>query len=431
MITFFIITVLIVLNGLFVAAEFAIIGVSATALQSAASRGDRAALALLRIKESAVLQDRYIATAQLGITLASLGLGMYGEHQLALALREPLASIGVSGVAVNAVATVIALTILTYFHIVLGEMIPKAMSLNHAIPTAKFVSTPMRWFQLIMFPLVISLNAIGFGVLRLLKIKREDSSADAHFSPEEIEMVVQESTQEGVLQGDQAQLLHEVLELGELSAADVMVPRVKVVGVRRGATDEEVRTLLSDTPHTRYPLYDDSLDKVVGVIHIKDLLRYSAAEALAVAETRNPPHLPESVPINDVLLAMREHRTQLAVVIDEYGGTSGIVTINDIHEEVVGQIKDLADSAEGLAAQGGAMVVPGTLRLEELSELVGRPIEYEDVESMSGLILILLRRPPRVGEVVRYQNLEITVISVMGKGVDWCSVLLLDEDAGA
>lgn len=430
MITFVITTVLIVLNGLFVAAEFAIVGVSATVLRSAASKGDKAACALLRIKESAVLQDRYIATAQLGITLASLGLGMFGEHQLSLALREPLSNIGVSGVAVNAVATGIALTILTYFHIVLGEMIPKAMSLNHSIPTAKFVSTPMRAFQFVMFPLVVGLNGIGLGVLRLLKVKREDSSADAHYSPEEIEMVVQESTQEGIMQGDQAQLLHEVLELGELSAADVMVPRVKVVGVRRGATDDEVRTLLSNTPHTRYPLYDDSLDKVVGVVHIKDLLRYSAEEALAVAETRNPPHLPESVPINDVLLSMREYRTQLAVLIDEYGGTSGIVTINDIHEEVVGQIKELADSAEGLAAQGGAMVVPGTLRLDELSDLVGSPVAYEDVESMSGLILILLRRPARVGDVVRYQNLEITVISVMGKGVEWCSILHLEENSG-
>jgi CBS domain containing-hemolysin-like protein len=427
LITLTIISALILLNGLFVAAEFAIVGVSATALEAAASKGDKAARSLLRIKESALLQDRYIATAQLGITLASLGLGMYGEHQLALALRDPLANVGVSGLAVDAVATIIALAILTYFHIVLGEMIPKALSLNHAIPTAKFVSSPMRWFQFMMYPLVIGLNSIGFGVLRLLKIRREDGSPDAFYSPEEIEMVVQESTQQGILRGDQAQLLHEVLELGELSAADVMVPRVKVVGVPRDASEEEVRALLASNPHTRYPLYDGNLDRVVGVVHIKDLLRHRTADALAVAANRLPPHLPEVVPVNEVLLAMREHRTQLAVVIDEYGGTAGIVTINDIHEEVVGQIEELADSVDGVTAQSGTIVVPGTLRLEELSEMIGQEVTYEHVESVSGLIINLLRRPARTGENVKYQNLDITVLSVMGKGVEWCSVLVSDE----
>lgn len=422
MITFIIITVLIILNGLFVAAEFAIVGVSATALEAAAANGDKRIAALRRIKESAVLQDRYIATAQLGITLASLGLGMYGEHQLALALREPLANLGISGLAVHAVATVIALTILTYFHIVVGEMIPKALSLNHAVATAKFVSTPMRVFQMMMYPLVLGLNAIGFGVLRVLKIRREDNSADAYFSPEEIEMVVQESTQEGALRSDEAQLLHEVLELGELSAGDVMVPRVKVVGMQLGASDEEVRSLLGSTSHTRYPLYDGSLDRVVGVVHIKDLLRQSVAEAFAVAEKRAPPHLPEAVPINEVLLAMREHRTQLAVIIDEYGGTAGIVTINDIHEEVVGQIEELSHTVERIISQSDTTVVPGTLRLEELSEMIEKSVSYENVESVSGLILILLRRPARAGDIVRHGDLEITVMSVMGKGVEWCSI---------
>lgn len=317
-----IILILILLNGLFVAAEFALVGVPRTRMESLAAEGHVTARLVLRILRDPRRQDRYIATAQLGITGASLGLGMYGEHVLAQWIAQALESFGASRwIAAHGVASVLAVAILTYFHIVLGEMVPKSLALLSAERTALWITPPIRWIQILLYPLVIGLNAIGNGVLRLMGIQREFSAAHFH-TPEELEYLVRESEAGGLLRAETGKVLRELFEFGELTAGEIMVPRVRVLGLPLDASAERIAAVVRSSRHTRYPVYQDDLDHIVGVIHIKDILRLAlAGKTLKENGIRPAPYVPETAELDTVLKSMREARVQLAVVMDEHGGT--------------------------------------------------------------------------------------------------------------
>jgi CBS domain containing-hemolysin-like protein len=224
-------------------------------------------------------------------------------------------------------------------------------------------------------------------------------------------------------------MLQELFEFGDLTAGQVMVPRVRVIGIPLGAEPDQVRALLGRSPHTRYPVYEGDLDHVHGMVHIKDLLRIlMRQEPIAAAHVRPLPVVPETAPLDDVLATMRRERTQMGIVIDEHGGTAGIVTLEDLFEEVVGDI----DEGPGSQPQPyrdahGRLRVRGTLRLDELGQEFDLDLEHEDVDSVSGLVLTLLGRPPRVGDVVRYDRLAFTVTAVKGHGVEECAVTLAGE----
>jgi len=427
MIEFLIITAFILLNGIFVAAEFAIVGAPRAAIENRADEGNRLAKRVLAVLEDPKQQDRYIATAQLGITAASLGLGMYGEHVLADALHGLVADSGLPAWLISgAIASVVTVAILTYFHIVIDEMVPKSLALQYAEGMVLWITPPMLWIRNALFPFVVALNAIGNRLLKIFGVSRQAQNADQYYTSEELQLVVQESEDRGALRAESGQMLQELFEFGGLTAGEVMVPRVRLAGIPLGTTPEQIRDLLGRTPHTRYPIYERDLDHILGMVHIKDLLRVLLRqEVIGRAHARPLPLVPETAELDTVLSTMRQERTQMVIVLDEHGGTAGAVTLQDLFEEVVGDIEEGPTRAPQVYRDPlGRLRVPGTMRIDELGQEFDLELEHEDVDSVSGLVLTVLGRPPSVGDSVRYGRLQFEVTAVKGHGVDECAVWL-------
>src|SRR5687768_12343874 len=342
MIELTIITVLILLNGVFVAAEFAIVGAPRAAIDARAAQGDRLARLVQSVLRDTQTQDRYIATAQLGITLASLGLGMYGEHVLADAIYHALDSSGAPALIIShGFASVTAVAILTYFHIVVGEMVPKSLALQQAERLACWITPPMLWTKNLLYPFVVTLNGLGNLLLKAIGVNRQAQNADQYYTPEELQLIVQESGELGALRSESSEMLQELFEFGDLTAGQVMVPRVRIVGIPVAMPPAAIRELLAEPAHTRYPIYEKDLDHILGMVHIKDLLRLLLhEETITAAHARTVPVVPETAQLDTLLAMMRRERTQMAVVIDEHGGTAGVVTVEDLFEEVVGEIEE-------------------------------------------------------------------------------------------
>jgi CBS domain containing-hemolysin-like protein len=427
MIAFAIISGLIILNALFVAAEFAIVGAPRASIDARAAAGNRLAQIVQRVLHDPQRQDRYIATAQLGITVASLGLGMYGEHVLAEGIYNLLGRTGGPAWLVShGLASTAAIAILTYFHIVVGEMVPKSLALQKAERMALTVTPIMQTITTLIYPFVVILNGVGNRILKVFGIRRQAETPEQYYTPEELQLIVQESEELGAIRAESGQMLQELFEFGDLSAGEVMVPRVRIIGIPVGSTPEKVREVLGQTPHTRYPIHEGDLDHIVGMIHIKDLLRILLEGQPIMAHHARPlPLAPESAPLDAVLAMMRKERTQMAVVIDEHGGTSGIVTLEDLFEEVVGDIEEGTPKNKTMYRdREGRLRVPGTMRVDELGQQFDLDLEHKDVDSISGLVLTLLGRPPVVGDTVRYDRLQIEVTKVKGHGVEECAVSL-------
>ena len=414
-----IIFLLVLANGLFVAAEFAIVGATRASIEHQAAQGHRLAQRVARILEDPRQQDRYIATTQIGISIASLGLGMYGEHVLAewiVPFLEPYDDN--PWIAAHALASGIAVAILTYLHIVIGEMVPKALALQSADDTVLYVSPVIEALELALKPLVVSLNATGNALLRLVGVRRQEVEAERYHTPEELEYIVKESQEGGMLRGEAGRILRELFEFGDLTAAQAMVPRVRLVGIPVETEVDELRQLVRTHPHTRYPVYAGDLDHIVGSVHIKALLRHFVAGRPVTARDARPvPHIPATMAMDDVLAAMRRHSAQMAVVMDEHGGTAGLVTIEDLFEEVVGEIEEGRERAPITRESDGRLLVHGTVRLKDVGEALGITLEHADVQSVSGLVLTELGRPAAVHDIVVWNNIRVEVTSVAGLGV--------------
>ncbi len=425
LIPFFIVVVLILLNGLFVAAEFAVVTVPRASVERRALRGERWALFLRTTVHDPRRLDQYIATAQLGITLSSLGLGMYGEHLLARWLAEQFLGWGYGEgrwIGAHALASIVAIAFLTYWHVVVGEMVPKALALQHAERTVFAVTPLMRGIQLVLYPFVLALNGIGNGVLRLLGVRRSDGGGEIYRTPEELEYIVRESQAGGLLRKESARVIQELLDFGDLTAREVMVPRVRVQGIPEGAGPEFFRKTLTDAPHTRYPVYRESLDQIVGSVHVRDLVAPDGTLSHVRPEVIQPiPFIPESLGLDRVLEALHRGGSRMAVVMDEHGGTAGLVTMEDIFEEVVGEVEGLPEMSRSATGEVRAL---GGVRLETLGELLGMELEHEEVDSLSGLVLDLLGRPPLAGDRVTFRGLEVEVLRVEGRGVGEVRVLV-------
>ena len=415
-----IIFLLVIANGLFVAAEFAIVGAPRATIEHQAGEGNRLAARVLRILENPKRQDRYIATTQVGISVASLGLGMYGEHVLAdwIAMWiEPLAA-NYRWIAAHAVASVVAVSFLTYLHIVIGEMVPKALALQRAARTVLYVSPLILAIQTALFPVVAGLNAIGTGLLRLLGVRRQEVDTERYHTTEELQYIIEESQEGGMLRGESGRILRELFEFGDLTAGEVMVPRVMLAGIEAGTGPEELSRIVRTSPHTRYPIFTGDLDNIIGSLHIKEALRLLVAEKPVNARDARPlPYVPGPAPLDEVLAVMRRYRAQMAVVMDQHGGTAGLVTMEDLFEEVVGDIEEGQGRRSLVREAPGRVRARGTVRLEEAGQALRCSLEHPKVTTISGLVLLLLGRPAVKGDVVAWNNVRIEVTAAAGRGV--------------
>ncbi|MFC2023671.1 hemolysin family protein [Chloroflexota bacterium] len=425
--SFVVIAILILINGLFVAAEFAIIGVRPTRVEQLAAVGKRGAKWVEGILDDRRKTDRYIATAQLGITLASLGLGMYAEPAIAHLIEGPLHDwFGLEGAIVHTISFVVALSVITYLHVVLGEMVPKSLALQNAEGTVLTLSTPMRLTSKVFSIPVTVLNRIGLWTLKLLRIEPpgEDSRL---YSLDELELLVAESYAEGMLGDHEQELVTSILDYAEERVEQVMMPRRMVTAIPEAIDEEELLALFATTPYTRLPVYRHNIDDVIGILHLKDLVRQQLSEDPFElrALLRPVSFVPVTVPLKTLLSEFQKRRQQIAIVIDEHGGTQGLVTVEDILEEVVGEVRDEFDVEEEEAltlVEPGRLFVQGTIQLEDLEAYVPIGQQEHDVQTVGGLVWAHVGRRPEVGDEVTIGKVSFRVEAMAGLAVARVSV---------
>lgn len=444
-----IISTLVILNGVYVAAEFAIASAPHTRVAQMVEAGSKVARRILRILRNPYLINRYISTAQIGITLATLGLGMYGEHTVAHWLEGPLATIPWLGEAVaHSAALVLAVTIITYLHVVIGEMVPKSLALQAPAPSAVALNSVMTWSERVFLPLTIILNATGDAILRVVGIPPARPE-ERLVSSEELEYIVAESSDEGLLEPSERVFLENVLDFQERNVGQIMTPRTRVLGLSVDLSQEEALNAVCANRHSRYPVYDDNLDHIVGILHIKDLARYLARKQSGDEEqedpteslfdlrnlVRKPLFVPESVGLELMLARFRQEHSQFAAVVDEYGGVAGIVTMEDLAEELVGEIQDEYD--EELSPferiSENRLRVRGDLLLDELEQHFELELAHDDADTVGGLIMAQLGHVAEPRDFVEFQNLTFEVETVDGLAVHTAIVSLptSKEDNGS
>lgn len=418
-----IILLLVLVNGLFVTAEFSIIGVRASRMEELANEGHNVAARVLSILDSSRQQDRYIATAQVGITMASLGLGMYSEPQIAHFI-EPLLGRVLDPEIVHTIGFLLALGFVTYLHVIIGEMVPKAIALTSAERTVLWLARPMQVAQLILSPAVLGLNAIGNWLLRLLGVPPVEGHARLH-SPEELGLIVSESAETGLLNEEEEEMILNIFDFGERQVGQVMTPRRKVQAIPSDMPVDEVMHFVAESSNSRFPVYENDLDHVIGILHLKDLLnhRLRGEGAFDIRLILRPaPAVPEQLPVETLLAAFKRQRLHMAIVVDEFGGMAGIVTLEDLIEEIVGEVRDEFDVEKEpfMLIEPGTIEVAGNYLLDDLVDHVylGDEEALPDVETVGGLIVSGLGRPPQQGDELVYDgDVHFTVLDVDGLAV--------------
>jgi CBS domain containing-hemolysin-like protein len=428
-----IITLLIVLNGLFVAAEFSIVGSARTRLAEMAEEGSKWAGQVLRILQDPNRQNRYLATAQIGITIASLGLGMYGEHTVAAWLVHPFERVSRVGEAqAHTAAAVVAIGLLTYLHVVLGEMIPKSLALTWPERTVLALQPAMTLISRLFYPVVFIVNLSGNAVLRLVGISPAGSGSRV-MGPEELELVVEESFAGGLIEAEEQLFIENILDLGERAVGQVMTPRTRITGIPLGSSEEAVLKLVCETGHTRFPVFDGDLDSIRGILHTKALARQQvhAGQEFDLATLASAVmYVPESLSLEQMLGRFRLEGQQIAIVLDEYGGTAGLVTLEDVVEEVVGEILDEFDQEiPPMKALGqGRLRVRGDLLLDELNQHYDLDLRHPDADTVAGLLMAELGRVVEVGDRAVFDGVRFTVESVKRLAVQTVMVELPEPD---
>lgn len=431
-----IILLLVLLNGLFVAAEFAIIGVRSTRMAQLAAEGNATARRLLNTLDDRTKVDRYIASAQLGITLASLGLGMYGEPAIAHFLEAPLHDLfGLSGNAVHTVSFFIGLGLITYLHVVLGEMIPKSLALQYAERTVLTLARPMALMQTIFSVPITVLNAIGLWVLKVLGVPPPAEKSRLH-TPGELEMIISEGVVGGLIEAQDFTLFENIFDLDELQVRQMMTPRVKVRAIPVTISEEALSKELGSSPYSRLPVYEGDVDHIIGVLHLKSFVAQQLDEApFDLRQLMDEPvFLPESASAYELMSTLEKRRAHFAVVIGEFGGTAGIVTMEDLLEEVVGEVwdefdADLQEPVTKIAP--GHLLAKGSARLHELASYVDLRRFEHVAESVGGLLLAHVDLPPRRGDSVELDGVTLRIEDLQGLTVETVAVLYEAEGGDA
>ena len=421
---------LVALNGFFVAAEFALVRVRETRLRQLEEEGNVRAAAV-----RAVLRDldTYLSVCQVGITVASLALGWVGEPVVSRLIEPILQSAGVRNErVVGIIAIVLGFAALTYAHLVFGEQAPKYFSSSRAEATALRILRPLKLFMFLFRPLVWLVNTSTNFVLKPWGIKLGEEM-EAH-SEEELRLMITSSTASGELDPEEREYLYNVFDFADKVAREIMVPRPDIEALPHDAPLDELTETAAFGRFTRYPVCEGDLDNVLGSVHVKDLFR-AAGEQPEEFDIRPLVReclvVPENKPIEQLLKEFQQHKLQMAIVIDEWGSVEGLITIEDILEELVGEIQDEFDRDEAAIEQLGDNVyaVDGRIPIEEVNEHFGLHLEHEDFDTIGGYILGTLGRPPETGDTVEAQDVTLTVKAVDGARVSMLT--LYKEDVGA
>jgi CBS domain containing-hemolysin-like protein len=415
---------LVLANGFFVAAEFSLVSVRPTRVDELVKRGHRAAKIVRRAIDD---PDRFIAATQLGITLASLGLGWIGEPALAH-LIEPLLVWLPSqwvGVASHSLAIGIAFFIITFLHVVLGELAPKSIALQYPEETAFVVAQPTILTENLFRPLIWLLNGTGNSILRLIGLEAPSGHQRVH-SVEELKMLIADSQRGGALEVDQATMARRVFEFAERRVYEVMVPRTEVVAVEHTTSLGNFLETYKKHSHARFPVFGDDLDDVIGIVSVKDVLHCFANSPDCLSQTvgdlaRPTLEVPETGKVADLLEEMRANQIQMALVIDEYGGIAGVVTLEQLVEEIVGRMSD--ELFKGVAPirklASGSFQVDAQLRVDELNEIIGWTIpEHDEYETLAGFLLFKMGRVPQEGETCTFKTLHFQVSRMKGPKIE-------------
>ena len=418
----FLIAFLLFSNGFFVAAEFAMVKVRKTRIEQLVKEGNYSAqIALEAIKDL----DKFIAAVQLGVTISSIGLGWVGEGTLARIIEPVFVFLpGVSQtIATHTVSVSLAFALITFLHVVLGELIPKSIALEYTEKTALIIARPMQAITFVFNPFIWLLNGFGNWVLKLMHIPHSHKSSLVH-SSEELDMLVDASYNGGVLNETEKDMLHNVFKFSDLTAKQVMVPRTDMVCVPIDMSLEELNNVATENQYTRYPVYEGDIDHITGLIHVKYLYKLSLDDTTCPIERiqREILLVPETMTMDNLVLEFKKRKGQMAIVVDEFGGTSGLITLEDVIEEIFGDVQDEFDEEEEQECDikeiaPNTYIANAMMRTDEIAEYFNideEAIDDEDIDTIGGLVVKLLGRIAEVGDTVTHLGLTFIVKEIEG-----------------
>ena len=405
-----ILIVLVLANAIFVAAEYALVTARRSRLEERSERGGRGARTALRLMDEPV---RFISTVQVGITVSAILLGAIGEPLLSDFMEPPVST---------TVAFLISFAILTYLSVVVGELVPKAVALQKAERLAIALAVPLDWLARLAHPLVWLLDKSANVVLRLLRVKPAPAGMIA-YTREDIRHSVAAAEDVGELQEAEEEMLYKVFDFASKEVAAVMVPRPDVVAISADMPPEEALATVVDSPYTRYPVYRNSLDEIIGILHVRDL--FAAMHDLGIANVRldsiaRPAYVvPETKDLAALLADFRREKQHMAIVVDEYGVVDGIVTLEDVLEEIVGEIEDEFDLPDTSVERidENRVRVDGSYTIDDFNETFGTSLEQDDYHTMAGLVFGSLGRAPEVDDSVQVDGVQLTVLEIEGSRI--------------
>lgn len=421
---------LVFMNGFFVAAEFSLVGARRTRIAQLAEEGHAGAKSA---KNAIEHLDNYIAATQLGITLASLALGWIGEPAVAHLLEpifEAVLPEEAAKTAGHTISVALAFTFVTMLHIVLGELAPKSIALQRPEATSIVIARPTTWFLKLFRPIIYVMNSVGNAVVRMIGFEPVGGHGQVH-SAEELEMLVKSSREAGFLQESEEKLLRRVFDFSDIHAQEVMQPRVEVDALPARIPMAQLLEIIKTEHHSRYPVYSDAIDNVVGILYVKDLLDALIAQPALLTQpdsifdlttiTRKPLFMPATVSVDKLLETMQKNQVQIAVIIDEYGGMAGVATMEDILEELVGDVQDEFDTIEASlihSQEGDIAIIDGLTSLNEISDRFGEPDDDNYISTtIGGYITERLDRIPTVGDCISYNEYVVCVEEMDGMRV--------------
>ncbi len=411
-----VIVVLIGFNALFVTAEFSLLSARLSRIAALAQSGSAGMRWLAQQLQSPGSKDRYIAVAQLGITLASIGLGMYGEHAMALWFIAPFEKLHLGEALAHTASSVLSLILITFMHIVFGEMMPKAVALNQPEKSILAINPLMRVFSLVFAPFVWLLSGLAVGIMRLFGIRDPDAGS-LLYSSKELAIVTQESAEGGEIDELQQSLIRNIFALEAHSAEELMTPRTRLQALSLASSPEDIHSLIVRSQRSRFPVYDGNLDNILGVLHVKDFIRARSQQYAQPVNTpfvlrrllRPLPSVAASESAEDLLALFKRERVHAALVIDEYGGTLGFVTMDDLIQDVI----DQDDESWVVRYSDGSYGLDGEVTLTELRE-EGLNLVSDDANTIAGLLLAAHGTLPAVGTTLHIQGVDLTAEAVEG-----------------